>query len=263
MVFRNDTKSNSEVWVKNVVYREVFQSHHDTDDFPKEDIDELCSLLDDTFSSQLTSPVHSAIAPVKREADKIPIDSEPKKKINKLDELNIETFFPHNDNEINSMDTDDNNENSVVTHDCIFDGVIQDPFDFSVYFSNGSVNNLTLRMRVQLAKKIGLDSIPIIQIRERRTTISRYYETLQRQLSAYFDRNVSVYAVLPDGNCLYRALSHLIFGTEINFGILKLCKSHVIKIYTMSPIEEFMNTIIYHFLGISQLSFGHHYITYS
>ena len=99
-------------------------------------------------------------------------------------------LFPHNDNEIRSMDTDDNNENSVVTHDCIFDGVILDPSDFSVYFSNGSVNNLTLRMRVQLGKKMGLDSIPIIQIRERRTTISRYYETLQRQLSAYSDRNV-------------------------------------------------------------------------
>ena len=64
-------------------------------------------------------------------------------------------------------------------------------FDFSVYFSNGPVNNLTLRMRVKLANKIGLDSIPVIQIRERRTTISRYYETLQRQLSAFFDRNVS------------------------------------------------------------------------
>ena len=51
------------------------------------------------------------------------------------------------------MDIDDNNENSVITHDCIFDGVIQDPFDFPVDFSNGSVNNLTLRMRVQLAKK--------------------------------------------------------------------------------------------------------------
>ena len=130
------------------------------------------------------------------------------------------------------MDTDDDNENSVVTHDCIFDGVIQDPFDFSVYFSNGSVDNLTLRMRVQLAKKIGLDSIPIIQIRERRTTISRYYETLQRQLSAYFDRNVSVYAVLPDGNCLYCALSHFIFGTKINFGILK---HNLISKFTTSP----------------------------
>ena len=105
--------------MKNVVIREVFQSHHDTDNLhspsmSKEDIDELCSPLDDTFSSQLTSPVHYAIAPVKRQAGKIPIDSEPKKKINKLDEFNTETFFPHNGNEINSMDTDDNNENSVV-----------------------------------------------------------------------------------------------------------------------------------------------------
>ena len=80
-------------------------------------MDQLFSLLDDTLSSQLTSPLHSAIAPVKREADKIPIDSEPKKRINTLDELNNETFFPHNDNEIDSMDTDDKNENSVVTHD--------------------------------------------------------------------------------------------------------------------------------------------------
>ena len=60
-------------------------------------------------------------------------------------------YTAHDDNEINSMDTDDNNENSVVTLDYI--GVIQDTFDFSVYFSNGSVNNLTLRMRVEFAKK--------------------------------------------------------------------------------------------------------------
>ena len=92
MVFRNDFKSNSEVRVKNIVYCEVFQSNYDINNFPKENIDELCSLLDDTFSSQLTCRVHSAIALVKREADKIPIDSEPKKKINKLDELNIEIF---------------------------------------------------------------------------------------------------------------------------------------------------------------------------
>ena len=62
--------------------------------------------------------------------------------------------------------------------------------------------------------------------------ISRYYQSLQRQLSAYFDRNVSVYAILPDGNCLYRALFHLIFGTEIHFGILK---HNLISKFTTSP----------------------------
>ena len=146
MAFRNDTKSNSEVWVKKVVYREVFQSHHDTDNFPNEEIDELCSQLDDTFSSQITFAVHSAIAPVKGKLITFQSIS------NKLDELNSKTSFPHNDNEINSMDTDDNIENSVITHDCISDVVIQYPFDFSVYFSNGYVNNLTLRMRCNLPK---------------------------------------------------------------------------------------------------------------
>ena len=50
------------------------------------------------------------------------------------------------------MDTDHNDENSEVTHDSI----LMESFRihlFYVYFSDGSVSNLTRRMRV--AKKIG------------------------------------------------------------------------------------------------------------
>ena len=47
MVFWNHNKSNSKVWVKNVVYRKVVNCINDN--FPKENIDELCPQLDDTF----------------------------------------------------------------------------------------------------------------------------------------------------------------------------------------------------------------------
>ena len=49
------------------------------------------------------------------------------------------------------MDTDHNDENSVVTQDRILMRSFRIHL-FCVYFSDGSVNNLTLRMRV--AKKI-------------------------------------------------------------------------------------------------------------
>ena len=68
MVCGTDNSKSGEVWIKNVVYKEIFQSHYHIE--PIEDIDEICSLLNDTFpSSQLTmrSPLQEVIAPAKRE----------------------------------------------------------------------------------------------------------------------------------------------------------------------------------------------------
>ena len=67
MVCRTDkTKSVS---IKNVVYRETFNPHFQIE--LMEDIDEICSLLSDTFpSSQLTitSPLLDTVTPAKRES---------------------------------------------------------------------------------------------------------------------------------------------------------------------------------------------------
>ena len=67
MVCGTDKSKSGEVWIKNVVYREVFESHSQIE--PIEDIDEICYLLNETFrSSQLTmTPLPEAIAPAKRE----------------------------------------------------------------------------------------------------------------------------------------------------------------------------------------------------
>ena len=67
MVCGTDKSKSGEVWIKNVVYREVFESHSQIE--PIEDIDEICYLLNETFpSSQLTmTPLPEDIAHAKRE----------------------------------------------------------------------------------------------------------------------------------------------------------------------------------------------------
>ena len=105
--------------------------------------------------------------------------------------------------------------------ECIFDAIIRDPFDLSEYFHSCKVNNLTIPMRQKIALSIGLYEIPILPIRETRGALNNYYTSLQAQLTTYFDQNFSVYNLQPDGNCLYRSLSHIIFCTENYIDILK------------------------------------------
>ena len=92
MVCETDKSKSGEVWIKNVVYREVFESHSQIE--PVEYIDEICSLLNDTFpSSQLTmTPLTEAIAPAKR--DSVPNISDGRGKIIKLHEFNADTISP-------------------------------------------------------------------------------------------------------------------------------------------------------------------------
>ena len=83
-----------EVWIRNVVYREIFDSHSQIEPI-EEDIDEICSLLNDTFpSSQLTvtSPLLDTAAPAKRES--VLSDSDGKSKVIKLNEFNDNTLIP-------------------------------------------------------------------------------------------------------------------------------------------------------------------------
>ena len=76
MVCGTDKSKSAEVWIKNVVYREIFDPHSQIE--PMEEIDEICSLLNDTFpSSQLS--MTSPLAPAKRES--VLTDSDGKSKI--------------------------------------------------------------------------------------------------------------------------------------------------------------------------------------
>ena len=77
------------VSIKNVVYREIFDPHSQIE--PMEDIDEICSLLNETFpSSQLTitSPQLDKVTPANRES--VLSDADGKGKIIKLNEFNDE-----------------------------------------------------------------------------------------------------------------------------------------------------------------------------
>ena len=89
MVGTDKTKSVS---IKNVVYREIFDPHSQIE--PMEGIDEICSLLNDTFpSSQLTitSPLLDTVTPAKRES--VLSGADGKGKIIKLNEFNDNTLI--------------------------------------------------------------------------------------------------------------------------------------------------------------------------
>ena len=141
MVCGTDNSKSGEVRIKNVVYKEVFESHSQIE--PIEDIDEICSLLNETFpSSQLTmTPLPEAIAPAKRES--VPNISDGKGKIIKLYEFNANTISPLE--VVDKMDITEFIE--LPLSECIFDAIIRDPYDLSEYFRNGTVNNLTIPMR--------------------------------------------------------------------------------------------------------------------
>ena len=124
-------------------------------------MDELCSLLNETFSSsQLTSPIHPSI---KRGC--VPLESEPKSKLIKLCEFNSETALPLE--------------------------IIDDKME-----TDNDVPDISFGLRVD-------------------------YTSFQTQLGIFFGHGISIYGTRPDGNCLYRALSHAIFGTENHFSALK------------------------------------------
>ena len=220
MVCGTDKSRPGEVWIRNVVYREIFDPHSQIEPI-EEDIDEICSLLNDTFpSSQLTvtSPLLDTAAPAKRES--VLSDSDGKSKVIKLNEFNNNTLIPLESIHV-PMDAE-----------CVFDGILRDPQDFSQFLLNSSFNNFTIEMRQRLAHSIGIDSVFIQPDRETRRIATSYYISLHRQLMSYLGMNVSLYNVQPDGNCLYRALSHIIFGSEDHYELLK---HKLIQTFLASP----------------------------
>ena len=91
-------------------------------------------------------------------------------------------------------------------------------------------------MRLKLAQSLVIDGAFILLIREIHQISSTYYLALKIQLLDYFGVSISLYSVKPDGNCLYRALSHLILGNQEYYDMLK-----------KKLIAKFVNSDTHHF----------------
>ena len=159
------TDKTKSVSIKNVVYREIFDPHSQIE--PMEDIDEICSLLNDTIpSSQLTitSPLLDTVTPAKRES--VLSGADGKKKIIKLNEFNDNTLIPLEPTDTR-MDTE-----------CVFDCVLRNPLGRSGILLNSSFNNFTIEMRLKLAQSLGIDGAFILPVREIYRISSNYYSSL-------------------------------------------------------------------------------------
>ena len=66
-----------------------------------------------------------------------------------------------------------------------------------------------------------------------------YYCSMENRLANTFHVNISLVPICADGNCLYRALSHNIFGTESKFEMLK---QNLIGRIMLSP-QHFLNVM--------------------
>ena len=118
------------------------------------------------------------------------------------------------------------NDISFGSPDDILCEVIRFPRDMTEHSGVTSVNNFTLAMRLNLAHSIGLGTEAIVPNREDlsiRGTYLRYYTSLTTKLFDKFGIDFHLCPVYGDGNCLYRALSHIIFGNERSHHVLKQC----------------------------------------
>ena len=224
------TDKTKTVSIKNVVYREIFDPHSQIE--PMEDIDEICSLLNETFpSSQLTitSPLLDTVTSAKRES--VLSGADGKGTIIKLNEFNDNTLISLEPT-YTRMDTE-----------CVFDFVFRNPLGRSEILPNSSFNNFTIEMRLKLAQSLGIDGAFILPVREIHRLSSNYYSSLKIQLIDYFGVSISLCSVKPDGNCLYHALSHLILGNQEYYDILK-----------NKLIANFVNSHNHHFNVMRQSS---------
>ena len=234
MVCGGSTSSSGGVWVRNVVYREVFQNHLEyvlpsTQDTSFMDVSFPCSPL-----TQQSDMDESVFTPVKRKFESN--DSDQSSKVPKL------TESIDNDISINLYSQCIPSLPNNNSPDLLFNGLITEPVDMTGDLLLGSINNLTIPMRMRIASCIGLESEPILINREISNQIfganlHQYYYSLENRLANKFQHNIFVIPVIADGNCLFRALSHIIFGTESKY---ESFKHHLISKFRSSPFH-FLN----------------------
>ena len=111
-----------------------------------------------------------------------------------------------------------------------------------------SVDNFSFHMRMQLAYSVDMQDGQILSTRSteknRDYSLQNYYTSLKLRLTQVFGQNFNLCPVMGDGNCLYRTLSHIIFGTETLYDQLKYkmigkfrdCSEHIMNVMHMSGI---------------------------
>ena len=118
---------------------------------------------------------------------------------------------PYSDSEPDSVPDDTETEASLPFSQVQKTGLIESP--------TGSANQFSTIIRNHIAMTLDMELQPILSFRNNRmaivdSTLQDYYALLEARLSHLFDHNVKLCPVTGDGNCLYRALAHIIFGTE-------------------------------------------------
>ena len=102
---------------------------------------------------------------------------------------------------------------------------------------------------INLADCVNMQSGGILAIRNTERNIidyslQYYYTSLKQRLTIMFGQSFTLYSVIGDGNCVYRSLSHIIFGTETLYDQLKQnmfskfrdCPEHILNVMNMSGI---------------------------
>ena len=176
------------VWVRNVVYKEVFQ-YHLGNISPSNQNSGYCSPMDLSFGN------------------------------------------PFSDSEPDSVPDDTEKEGSLPISQVQQTGLTES--------LASSVNQFSTIMRNHIALTLDMELQPILSIRNNRmvivdSTLQDYYASLEARLSHLSDHNFELCPVTGDGNCLYRALAHIIFGTEAIYEHLKF---QLIRQFRNSPLH--------------------------
>ena len=216
MVCGGQQSTGGGVLVKNVVYQEVFLTHVGEPSSSSQDLIDSFLQDDISFDSSQLSPV---LSHAKKRV--IMADSERKSKVPKIFEFSQSSV-------VSTLEDPENNafQSNHVTFessDVVFNAIIRHP-SMTGHSEIALINNYTLAMRYNLAQSIGLENEAIPPNSEdimSCVSILHYYQSLKTRLRNKFGPQIYLHPVYGDGNCLYLTLSHVIFGSESSYRILK------------------------------------------
>ena len=83
---------------------------------------------------------------------------------------------------------------------------------------HSSINILTILMRMKIVSCVKLENINSIF----GANFQGYYYSLENRLANKFQHNIFLIPVIADGNCLFQALSHIIFGAYTKYECLHI-----------------------------------------
>ena len=172
-----------------------------------------------SFSLDGISFDSSQLSPVLSHAKKrvMMADSERKSKVSKIFEFSQSSVVTLEDPENNAFQS---NRVTFESSDVVFNATIIRHPSMTGHSEIALINNFTLAMRCNLV----LENEAILPNREdilSRGPILHYYQSLKARLRNKFGPQIYLCPVYGDGNCLYRTLSHVIFGSESSYRILE------------------------------------------